>query len=167
MKTKLLLTAALLGAASLSAQAGVHFGFSFGLPVPVVVVAPAAPSASRQRWSLPPPPARDRITPGPPAIGRSADLIACGSPAAGHTARPTSPTAAAMVTTSTAAMTATSVTITTAIAADCPVRTLMFAPVQHIKSHQRLPPIAATFFHLGRMFPLAGQMFSMGAKSET
>ena len=43
MKTKLLLTAALVGAASLSAQAGVHFGFSFGLPLPplpVVVVAP-------------------------------------------------------------------------------------------------------------------------------
>ncbi|MDR3460408.1 MAG: hypothetical protein P4N60_23510 [Verrucomicrobiae bacterium] len=46
MKTKLLLTAALVGAASLSAQAGVHFGFSFGLPLPplpVVYVAPAAP----------------------------------------------------------------------------------------------------------------------------
>ena len=46
MKTKLLLTAALVGAASLSAQAGVHFGFSFGLPLPplpVVVVSPPAP----------------------------------------------------------------------------------------------------------------------------
>jgi hypothetical protein len=48
MKTKLLLTAALVGAASLSAQAGVHFGFSFGLPlpplpVPVIYTAPAAP----------------------------------------------------------------------------------------------------------------------------
>jgi len=47
MKTKLLLTtAALIGAVSLSAHAGVHFGFSVGLPfppipVPVVVVAPA------------------------------------------------------------------------------------------------------------------------------
>ena len=43
MKTKLLLTAALVGAASLSAQAGVHFGFSFGLPLPVPVIAVAAP----------------------------------------------------------------------------------------------------------------------------
>jgi hypothetical protein len=45
MKTKLLLTAALIGAASLSAQAGVRFGFGFGLPlpVPVVVAAPVAP----------------------------------------------------------------------------------------------------------------------------
>ena len=46
MKTKkLLLLAALLGAASLSAQAGVRFCFSFGLalPAPVVVTAPVAP----------------------------------------------------------------------------------------------------------------------------
>jgi hypothetical protein len=45
MKTKLLLTAALIGAATLSAHAGVRFGFSFGLPlpVPVVVTAPIAP----------------------------------------------------------------------------------------------------------------------------
>ena len=43
MKTKMLLTAALLGAATLSAKAGIHFGFSIGLPVPVVAVAPAAP----------------------------------------------------------------------------------------------------------------------------
>jgi len=45
MKTKLLLTAALVSAATLSAQAGVRFGFSFGLPlpVPVVVTAPVMP----------------------------------------------------------------------------------------------------------------------------
>ena len=45
MKTKLLLTAALIGAATLSANAGVRFGFSFGLPlpVPVVVTAPVVP----------------------------------------------------------------------------------------------------------------------------
>jgi hypothetical protein len=45
MKTRLLLTAALIGGAALSAQAGVRFGFSFGLPlpVPVVVTTPAAP----------------------------------------------------------------------------------------------------------------------------
>jgi hypothetical protein len=40
MKTKVLLAATLIGAAALSAQAGVSFGFSLGLPVPVVV-APA------------------------------------------------------------------------------------------------------------------------------
>lgn len=41
MKIKILLMAALLGAASLPAHAGVRFGFGFGLPVPVpVVVAP-------------------------------------------------------------------------------------------------------------------------------
>lgn len=45
MKLKLLLTAAVIGAATLSANAGIHFGFSIGLPVPVVVAAPvyAAP----------------------------------------------------------------------------------------------------------------------------
>ena len=45
MKTKLFLTAALIGAATLSAHAGVRFGFSFGLPlpVPVVVTAPVVP----------------------------------------------------------------------------------------------------------------------------
>lgn len=40
MKTKLLLVAALIGAASLSAHAGVRFGFSIGLPLPVVVTTP-------------------------------------------------------------------------------------------------------------------------------
>ena len=42
MKTKLLLIAALIGAASLPAHAGVRLGFSFGLPlpVPVMVMAP-------------------------------------------------------------------------------------------------------------------------------
>ena len=45
MKIKLFLAAALIGAANLSAQAGVRFGFSFGLPlpVPVVVTAPVVP----------------------------------------------------------------------------------------------------------------------------
>jgi hypothetical protein len=42
MRTKLLLTAVLIGAASLSARAGVAIGFSFGVPLPApVVVAPA------------------------------------------------------------------------------------------------------------------------------
>lgn len=45
MKTKWMLAAALVGAATLSAQAGVHFGFSFGVPLPVPVVAPVVPVA--------------------------------------------------------------------------------------------------------------------------
>ena len=48
MKTKILLVAALLGAAVLSANAGVRFGFSVGVPLPVVVSTPvvyAAPVA--------------------------------------------------------------------------------------------------------------------------
>ena len=48
MKTKMLLTAALIGAAALSSNAGVYFGLSVGLPLPVVapppvVVASACP----------------------------------------------------------------------------------------------------------------------------
>ena len=46
MKTKVLLAAALIGVASMSAMsahAGVRFGLSIGLPVPVVVVATPAP----------------------------------------------------------------------------------------------------------------------------
>jgi len=45
MKTKTLLLAALVGAAALSANAGVRFGFSFGVPVPVVVPAPVVVAA--------------------------------------------------------------------------------------------------------------------------
>jgi hypothetical protein len=42
MKIKLLLMAAIIGAASMSAHAGVRIGLSIGLPIPrVVVVAPA------------------------------------------------------------------------------------------------------------------------------
>ena len=40
MKTKMLLIAALVGAAALSANAGVRFGFSIGLPLPIVVTTP-------------------------------------------------------------------------------------------------------------------------------
>jgi hypothetical protein len=43
MKTKLLLTAALIGAVSLSAHAGVRVGFFVGLPAPRVVVQVPAP----------------------------------------------------------------------------------------------------------------------------
>jgi hypothetical protein len=48
MKTKMLLLAALVGAAAMSANAGVRFGLSIGLPLPVVVTAPvvvATPAA--------------------------------------------------------------------------------------------------------------------------
>jgi len=40
MKTKILLVAALLGAAVMSAKAGVRFGFSVGVPLPVGIPAP-------------------------------------------------------------------------------------------------------------------------------
>ncbi|HUA38563.1 MAG TPA: hypothetical protein VMA35_09255 [Candidatus Sulfopaludibacter sp.] len=40
MKTKIILLAALIGAAALSANAGVRFGVSFGFPLPVVVSPP-------------------------------------------------------------------------------------------------------------------------------
>ena len=40
MKTKMLLLAVLIGAAAMSANAGVRFGFSVGVPLPVVVTAP-------------------------------------------------------------------------------------------------------------------------------
>ena len=40
MKTKILLLAALVGAAAMSANAGVRFGFFIGLPLPVVVSTP-------------------------------------------------------------------------------------------------------------------------------
>jgi hypothetical protein len=51
MKTKMLLVAALLGAAAMSANAGVRFGLFIGLPLPVVVstpvvVATAVPTAT-------------------------------------------------------------------------------------------------------------------------
>lgn len=42
MKTKMLLLAALVGAAAMSANAGVRFGISVALPLPVVVTAPVA-----------------------------------------------------------------------------------------------------------------------------
>ena len=45
MNTKLLLAAALIGAASLSARAGVHLSISLGLPLPVTVVVPVVVAA--------------------------------------------------------------------------------------------------------------------------
>ena len=41
MKTKTILLAALVGAATVSANAGVNFGISIGLPLPVVYTQPA------------------------------------------------------------------------------------------------------------------------------
>jgi len=40
MKTKMLLLTALVGAAAMSANAGIRFNFSIGLPLPVVVSTP-------------------------------------------------------------------------------------------------------------------------------
>src|SRR5580698_6761441 len=48
MKTKMLLLAALVGAAAMSANAGVRLGFAIGLPLPFVVTTPvvcATPAA--------------------------------------------------------------------------------------------------------------------------
>jgi hypothetical protein len=45
MKTKIILMAALIGAAAMSANAGVRFGFSIGLPLPVVVSTPVVCAA--------------------------------------------------------------------------------------------------------------------------
>jgi hypothetical protein len=45
MKTKTLLLAALVGAAAVSANAGVNFGFFIGLPRPVVVATPVVVAA--------------------------------------------------------------------------------------------------------------------------
>jgi len=45
MKTKTLILAALVGAAAVSADAGVSFGFSFGLPLSVVYARPVAVAA--------------------------------------------------------------------------------------------------------------------------
>ena len=44
MKTRMLLLAVLVGAAEMSANAGVRFGLSIGWPLPVVVTTPVAPA---------------------------------------------------------------------------------------------------------------------------
>jgi len=60
MKTKMLILAALIGAAAMSADAGVRFGFFFGLPAPVVVsspvvyTAPVAPAPVTVVQTVPP-----------------------------------------------------------------------------------------------------------------
>jgi hypothetical protein len=45
MKTKMILLAALMSAAAMSANAGVNFGFSVGFPFPVIVSQPAVYAA--------------------------------------------------------------------------------------------------------------------------
>lgn len=65
MKTKMLLLAALVGAAAMSADAGVRFNVSIGLPVPVVV-SPAVVVAT----PVPPPPTAVVATvPACPSVG--------------------------------------------------------------------------------------------------
>jgi len=53
MKTKMLLLAALVGTAALSANAGVRFGCSVGLPLPVVVAAPVACAPATEVQTVP------------------------------------------------------------------------------------------------------------------
>lgn len=55
MKTKALLLAALVGAAAVSANAGVRFGFAIGLPLPVVVAPPVVVVAPAPTVCVAPP----------------------------------------------------------------------------------------------------------------
>jgi hypothetical protein len=67
MKTKMLLLAALVGAAAMSANAGVRFSLSIGLPLPVVVstpvvcAMPAAPAPVMVVQTVPPCPGVDYV----------------------------------------------------------------------------------------------------------
>jgi len=67
MKTKMLLLAALVGAAAMSANAGVRFGFSIGLPLPVLVstpvvcAMPVAPTPVTVVQTVPPCPGVDYV----------------------------------------------------------------------------------------------------------
>jgi hypothetical protein len=63
MKTKIFILAALLGAAAMSANAGVRFGISIGLPLPVVVSSPmvCAPAPVTVVQTVPPCPGVDYI----------------------------------------------------------------------------------------------------------
>jgi YXWGXW repeat-containing protein len=67
MKIKVLLLAALVSAATLSAQAGVHFSFWFNVPVPapVVVVHPPVPYVVAPPLIVTPPVATVAACPGP------------------------------------------------------------------------------------------------------
>jgi len=65
MKTKIILLAAPMGAAAMSANAGVNFGFSIGLPFPVIVSQPAVYATPVAVVQTPPCPGVDYVwTPG-------------------------------------------------------------------------------------------------------
>jgi hypothetical protein len=61
MKTKIFILAALLGAAAMSANAGVRFGISIGLPLPVVVSSPVVYAPVTVVQSVPPCPGVDYV----------------------------------------------------------------------------------------------------------
>ncbi len=63
MKTKMILLAALFGAAAMSANAGVRFGVSIGLPLPVIVSRPVvyAPAPVTVGPTIPPCPGVDYV----------------------------------------------------------------------------------------------------------
>ncbi|MGA9779266.1 MAG: hypothetical protein ACLPRE_12285 [Limisphaerales bacterium] len=67
MKTKILLLVALIGAAAMSANAGVRFGVSIGFPLPVVVsppvvyATPVAPAPVTVVQTTPPGPGVDYV----------------------------------------------------------------------------------------------------------
>lgn len=57
----MLLIAALVGAAAMSANAGVRFGFSMGLPLPVVVATPVGPVPTAVVVTVPASPRLDYV----------------------------------------------------------------------------------------------------------
>ena len=67
MKTKMLLLAALVGAAAMSANAGVRFSLSIGLPLPVIIstpvvcAMPVAPAPVMVVQNVPPCPGVDYV----------------------------------------------------------------------------------------------------------
>ena len=79
MKIKVLLLAALLGAATMSAQAGVHFSFWFNVPVPtpVVVATPPVPCVVT-------PPAPVVYAPAPVVVAPPVVTVATACPGPGY-----------------------------------------------------------------------------------
>jgi hypothetical protein len=61
MKTKMLLLAALVSAAAMSANAGVRFGFSIGLPLPVLVTTPVVSEPATVLGAIPGCPGADYV----------------------------------------------------------------------------------------------------------
>jgi hypothetical protein len=61
MKTKMLLLAALVGAAAMPANAGIRLGISLGLPLPVVVSTPVAAAPVAVVQTVPPCPGVDYV----------------------------------------------------------------------------------------------------------